>query len=206
MTFSCNFTEPVLASLIPHTANATSWFAAFDSNLPIFEITTKLRVAAFLGQVFIESGRLTVLLENLNYSASGLLAVFPSHFNTSTATANARNPQAIANIVYGGRMGNTEPGDGWKFRGRGILQITGRWSYNHFSQVLFKDDRLVQNPDIMLTEDIAVKVAGAFWNEHKLNGPADTSDMVAITKAINGGTNELDQRLATYKAVLAAVA
>jgi len=208
MTFSnCNFTEETLRTLLPRSVDAAVWFAALDENLNKYQITTKQRVAAFLAQTFIESGKFTILQENLNYSSQSLIAVFPSHFNIATANIAAHNPTAIANVVYANRMGNNNAmsGDGWLFRGRGIIQITGRYMYTLCSHDLYNDDRLVQNPDQLLQPENAVLAACWFWTTHDLNTYADNSDMVMITKRINGGTNLLDQRLAQYKAILASL-
>ena len=141
--------------------------------------------------------------ENLNYSAEGLVKTFKKYFpNPQLANAYARQPQKIANRVYASRMGNGNEasGEGWKFRGRGFIQITGKNNYT----VLSKDTRVdfLSNPDLLLQESNSMISALWFWNVNKLNVLADKDDVVSVTKRINGGTNGLDHRrqlLAKYK-------
>lgn len=169
---------------------------AFNKILPEFEINTNLRLCHFLAQVLHESGHLKYKIENLNYSASALRSVFGKYFKTDAeANAYARQPEKIANKVYANRMGNGDEasGDGWRYRGRGLLQLTGRCNYAEASTYLGLD--LITCPDL-ITDDpvINLKVACWFWNKHKLNQYADCDDVLTITKKINGGTNGLDDR------------
>lgn len=161
-----------------------------------FNINTPLRQAHFLAQVSHESNGFRNLVENLNYSADGLLLIFPKYFNKDEAKKYARKPEQIANIVYGGRLGNSEEGDGWKYRGRGYIQLTGKENYEKFSK--FSGIDFVSNPDLLSDPEHASICAGWFWDVKKLNELADKGPGVdvisSITKKINGGLNGLTDR------------
>lgn len=163
-----------------------------------FEINTPLRKAQFIAQVGHESGYLRYHTENLNYSSKALSSVFGKYFPTQAlAEAYARQPEKIANRVYANRMGNGDEtsGDGWAYRGRGLIQLTGKNNYQACSDSLNVD--LVVNPEQAAENPIlCVKTAGWFWNSRDLNNLADQDDIVAITKKINGGTNGLEDRQA----------
>ena len=160
-----------------------------------FGIDTARRLAHWLGQLYVESGGFTRFVENLNYSAERLCAVWPARFATPAAAAiYAHNPQALAGKVYGNRLGNSQPGDGWAFRGRGLIQITGRDNYARFGQRLGLD--LIGHPDLAAEPPAAARIAAAFWSVHGLNALADADDIEAITRAINGGLTGLDARKA----------
>jgi putative chitinase len=161
-----------------------------------YAIDTPLRVAHFLAQTAHESEGFTHFVENLNYSAAGLKNTFPKYFHQVSPTAYARNPEKIANHVYASRMGNGNEasGDGWKFRGRGMIQLTGRDNYTHFSNDAGKD--AVQNPDLLSTPEGAAESAAWYWKERDINKPADEDDVVTVTKLINGGILGLDERKA----------
>lgn len=176
--------------------------ACFDK----FGINTHLHIAAFLAQVGHESGRLSQVVENLNYSADALRRTWPSRFMPDLAIQVARQPDRIANIVYGGRMGNVELGDGWKYRGRGLIQITGRDNYAACSKALFGDDRLLRNPELLEQPEWACMSAAWFWDSRGLNSLADKGDIVGVTKKINGGTNGLEDRKALYEKALKVLA
>jgi putative chitinase len=168
-----------------------------------FEIDTPLRIAMFLAQVGHESGGLKFTKENLNYSGDRLLVVFPTHFDGSDdmSTFN-RNPEKIANRVYCNRMGNGDEasGDGYKFRGRGLIQITGKNNYTRFAEAIGKDiDDVVEYAE---TPEGAAMSAGWFWSSNNLNRAADAGDVLAATKLINGGTNGLAQRQIAYNEAL----
>lgn len=206
--FGCNLSQQTLMGLLPHTVDATTWFQALSNCLPAYQITTRNRVAAFLSQIFVESSKFTILQENLNYSAHNLTIVFPNFFDVKKSKEVEHNPETIANIVYANKMGNgnIRSGDGWNFRGRGLIQISGRYMYNQCSQELFGDNRLIQYPNQLLLPESAVLSSCWFWSKHNLNQLADVSDMTAITKKVTGGSTALDQRLALYKAILASLA
>ncbi len=172
-----------------------------------FEINTPLRVAHFLAQVAHESGSLRYVSENLNYSAKALRAVFGKYFPTdSDAEEFARQPEKIANRVYANRMGNGDEatGDGWSYRGRGLIQLTGKENYQRFSQSIGQDT--VATPDLLVTDpDLAVATAGWFWDSRDLNTFADQDDIRQITRRINGGYHGLEDReeyLSRAKSVL----
>lgn len=159
-----------------------------------FEINTKRRVAHFLAQLAHESGFRPVE-ENLNYSAEGLCKVWPKRFTPQLAVDCARKPERIADIVYQGRLGNTEPGDGFKYRGRGFIQITGRDNYTKYSNVIGHD--ILENPELALQYEVSSLIAAAFWRENRCNPLADEGDIAmvkAITLKVNGGVHGLSER------------
>lgn len=163
-----------------------------------FGITTPLRVAHFLAQVGHESNSFRSISENLNYSALRLMKIWPRRFPTvEIALKYERNPEAIANIVYANRMGNGSPlsGDGWRYRGRGLIQLTGKDNYKKLQD--FFDEDFVGNPDLLLQPYWASMSAAWFWRYGagiNLNVYADRDDIVEITKKINGGTHGLEDR------------
>jgi len=159
-----------------------------------FGLDTPLRRAHFMAQLAHESGGFKRLVENLNYSADALLRTWPSRFTPESAKACARQPEKIANTVYAGRLGNDQPGDGWRYRGRGYIQLTGKANYAEFSQRLFGDDRLVRDPHQAAEPGTAIRLAGAFWVAKGLNTLADLDDIEAITRRINGGLHGLADR------------
>jgi len=171
------------------------WLEPLKETFEKYGINTEKRQAAFIGQCMHESGGFKLLEENLNYSAKALMNTWPSRFPTEEmANQYARNPEKIANKVYGGRMGNADEssGEGWKYRGRGIKQLTGKENYQRCSEALGVD--LVENPDLLLEPKYATLSAGWFWNKHNLNDLADKSDIETMTKRINGGLLGLDAR------------
>ncbi len=162
-----------------------------------YEINTPSRQAAFIGQCAHESSGFKTLQENLNYSAEALMRTWPSRFPTmEVAQQYARNPEKIANRVYGGRMGNglEEAGEGWKYRGRGLIQLTGKDNYTLASDALSQD--FISDPDLVLEPRWAALTAGWYWNKRQLNKEADAKDYTAMTKKINGGTIGLNDRIA----------
>jgi len=197
-------TAQQLALILPTNRAAADWVDALNRDLPIYSVNTLPRVAAFLAQCAHESIDFTHLSENLNYGAQGLLTTFPKYFDATTAAQYARNPEKIANHVYSNRMGNGDEasGDGFKYRGRGILQITGKANYHVCSQALYADERLVQHPELLETEDGALMSALWYWNAHLLNASADSGDFLTITKKINGGTLGEADREARYQNAL----
>ena len=189
----------VLEQILPNCKNTETWAFELSAVLPNFDITEKERIASFLSQVGHESNHLNVLSENLNYSAAGLRKVFGKYFpNDRVAASYARQPTLIASRVYANRMGNSDEQsmDGWKYRGRGILQVTGKNNYTRCSSFLFQDDRLVEDPDLLLQPDYAIMSACWFWTENNLNQYAD--DVKRTTHIVNGGYNGLEDRQAIY--------
>ena len=172
------------------------WLKPLEDTFAKYDISTPKRQAAFIGQCQHESNNFNTLEENLHYSAGALMRVWPSRFpDASTAEKYANNPQAIADKVYGGRadLGNSEDGDGWKFHGRGIIQLTGRANYTVCGNALglpFTDV-----PELILQPENACMSAGWFWNKKNLNDLADNEDWETMTKRINGGTVGLDDRI-----------
>ena len=177
--------------------------------LPKFGIDTPLRKAHFLSQLAHESGGLKYTSENLNYSAKGLRSVFGKYFKTwEQAKAYERQPKKIANKVYANRMGNGDEasGDGWKYRGRGLIQLTGKDNYERFSRDYGID--CVNNPDLLLDPEWALTSACWYWQKRKINQFADDDDIHMVTKRINGGTNGLNHRqhyLEAFKRLYAAI-
>lgn len=160
-------------------------------------LDSPLRSRHFLAQVLHETGGLRVLLENLNYSAERLCVVWPSRFPTlASALPFAHNPRALANKVYGGRMGNVEPNDGWRYIGRGLLQLTGRASYTKVGDALGID--LVGSPSMALYPEHALSVAGEIWKDARCNVFADMDSIEKVTRAINGGLIGLEERRAWF--------
>ena len=167
-----------------------------------FNITNHLRLAHFLSQCAHESGNFKLLTENLNYSADGLLKIFPKYFkDKATADAYARKPEKIGSRVYANRMGNGDEasGEGYKFRGRGYIQLTGKDNYKQFSD--FIGDDVVANPDLVATK-YPLTSAAFFFNKNGLwtiCDKGDTTDVVTlVTKRVNGGTHGLDDRISKF--------
>jgi putative chitinase len=177
------------------------WVDALNETFERFQIDTPMRQASFIGQCSHESANFKVLEENLNYRAATLLKLFPRTakrtwgFTPEEAAAYERQPKKIANRIYGNRMNNRDEasGDGFRFRGRGILQLTGAANYHHASKALGAD--FIMEPDLVATPKYAAMTAGWFWNTHKINQFADVQDWVTMTKRINGGTIGLDDRI-----------
>ena len=195
------FTEDAVHHLIPKVKNFDEWYTNLSNILPEYDIDTPKRVAAFMAQCGHESGGFTLMQENLNYSAKGLRGTFGKYFpNDEVAKLYERKPQMIANRVYGNRMGNGDEasGEGWYFRGRGIIQITGKNNYTKCSQSLFESNVLVENPDLLLESEYAIHSACWFWSAARLNELADIGDMKTMTKRINGGFIGLEDRINHY--------
>jgi putative chitinase len=167
-----------------------------------FEINTPERISMFLAQIGHESGGLTKLHENLNYKAARLVQIFPRYFKDVDPDDYAGNPERIANRVYANRMGNgsEDSGDGYKFRGRGAVQLTGRSNYEACGKDLDVD--LEANPDYLETPEGAIRSAAWFWDQHDLNEHADHKDVLVVTKKINGGTIGLDERRELFEEAL----
>ena len=195
------FTEDAVRQLIPKVKNFDEWYSNLINILPEYDIDTPKRVAAFMAQCGHESGGFTLMQENLNYSAKGLRGTFGKYFpNDDIAKQYERKPEKIANRVYANRMGNgpEESGEGWYFRGRGIVQITGKNNYTKCSQSLFESNVLVENPDLLLETEYAIHSACWFWSAARLNELADIGDIKTMTKRINGGFIGLEDRINHY--------
>ena len=182
-------------------------YPAFAAAMEEFEIVTPQQVAMFLAQCAHESNYFTQVTENLNYSADGLNKIFPKYFRNAGRDANQfhRQPEKIANIVYANRMGNgdTASGDGWRFRGRGYIQLTGKNNYIACGDDLEVD--LVNNPDYLLTPEGAARSAAWFWWQNDLNIFADRNDIVGCTRRVNGGTIGLEHRKEIWEEVLSSL-
>lgn len=178
-------------------AKAEEWIDAINETFDRFDINTPERQACFLGQCAHESAGFTALKENLNYSAEGLTKVWPKRFpSLDAAQPYHRNPEKIANKVYADRMGNgdEDSGEGFKYRGRGLIQLTGKDNYRACGEALGVD--LVEDPDQVSSPKYAALSAGWFWDKNKLNQYADANDMTTLTKRINGGTHGMEDRVA----------
>src|SRR6056300_1978888 len=206
MSFEFNFTKQHLAEII--SADADDWYDALCKLLPKYGITTERRVAHFLSQCAHESAGFKKLEENLNYSAKALRAVFGRYFGEPPkrdADEYHRQPEMIANYVYMDefrkyKMGNVEEGDGWRFRGRGLKQLTGRENYTRFGKSV--DMSAEEAAEYVATPAGAIESACWFWNANNLNDIADTDNVVKMTKKINGGNIGLDDRQKRYKHAL----
>jgi putative chitinase len=168
----------------------------------ILDVATRLQY--FLAQLGHESNGLTHREENLNYSAARLMEIWPNRFPTlDVAKQYDRDPEKLANFVYGGRMGNVNPGDGYRFRGRGYIQLTGRETYREVGRVAGLD--LENHPELAAKPENAIRIAAAFWTWKNVNPTCDVQDFTACTKKVNGGTNGLDDRLDWLSKVRAVV-
>ena len=192
------------SKLFPRAQDPQSWVDSMNTVFPNYGIDTPKRIAAFLAQCGHESGGWTIFEENLNYSANGLCSVFRKYFPTlESATPYARKPEKIANRVYANRMGNgpESSGDGWKYRGRGPIQLTGKANYVAFAKDMFEDwENVVENPEwVAADQEFALMSAIWFWNKNNLNREADAGDIRTMTRKINGGYNGLEDRIHHYE-------
>lgn len=189
-----------LVDIFPYqtTERLSNFIAPLNRVMEKYQINTPIRKAAFLAQIGHESGHFKSIIENLNYSKDGLLRVFPKYFNEASAGAFARKPEMIASRVYANRMGNGDhaSGDGWKYRGRGLIQVTGRSNYESFARFIQKP--LDETIRYLETFEGACESAGWYWHVNGCNAIADRDDIVALTRKINGGTNGLDDRRKIY--------
>ena len=199
-------TKEQLKQLLPKNPYIDYWHNALTILLPDYEINTPQRVAAFVAQCAHESGNFMILQENLNYKWQSLRKLFPKYFpDDAIAQDYASRPNkqaAIANRIYANRMGNgpEESGDGYKYRGRGLIQLTGKHNYTWFAASLeISPD---EASDYLSTFEGAAQSACWFWETNKLNQWADKGDIVTLTKRINGGTIGLDDRIKHYEHAL----
>ena len=190
-----------LQPIVP--TNTSNWLSALNQILPDYEINTPKRIAAFLAQCAHESGGFKALKENLNYRWESLRKVFPKYFpDDETAKEYAHNQEAIANCVYANRMGNgdEDSGDGFRYCGRGLIQLTGKNNYQKFAESLNMEVEDV--PEFLSTFEGAVQSACWFWEANDLNTLADKQDIKAMTKRINGGYIGLEDRIKHYEEAL----
>lgn len=199
-----------LRAMIPTNKEVEAWCDELNRALPKYDITTDQRIAGFISQCAHESMDFNAMSENLNYREETLNKVFPRYFGPGkrNAAEYARNPEKIANYVYmdefrTSKLGNTQPGDGWRFRGRGLKQLTGRDNYTRFA----KDyDMTAEEAAVWVeTKEGALASALWFWNTNKLNPIADTGNVAALTKKINGGDIGLADRQQRYAKAMAAL-
>ena len=198
-------TKEKIVHLLHGNPEADAWADAAMEILPKYEITTANRIAGFFAQVGHESSGLKTLEENLFYRAETLDKIFPKYFKNAgrNAAEYAKQPEKIANIVYASRMGNgdTASGDGYKFRGRGAIQLTGRENYTNFGKTIGLTAEQVI--DYVQTKKGALESACWYWKSRNLNAACDASDIVKMTKLVNGGTIGLEDRRKHYNEALA---
>ena len=196
-------TPEQLREILPKNPYIDQWCEALNKILPDYEINTPQRVAAFIAQCAHESGGFVFLKENLNYRAASLRRVFPKYFpDDAIAEDYASRPnkqEAIANRIYGGRMGNgpEDSGDGYRFCGRGLIQLTGRNNYEAFAESI--ETPVEEIPEYLQTFEGAVQSACWFWETNNLNQYADTDDIKTMTRRINGGFIGLEDRIKHYE-------
>jgi len=196
-------TESQLAELIPGNPYISDWHNALEQCLPDYDINTTQRVAAFVAQCAHESGGFRALKENLNYRAVTLRKIFPKYFPTDQLAAQfAGKQEMIANKVYANRMGNGDEssGDGFRYCGRGLIQLTGKNNYQLFAESI--ETPVEDIPHYLATFEGAVQSACWFWESNNLNQWADRGDILTLTKRINGGTIGLEDRIKHYEHAL----
>ena len=185
----------VNAEILQNLRIGLEWVPALNDTFAQFNIATPKQQAAFIGQCQHECNNFRTLQENLAYRSETLSKLWPQRFPMDVANEYAHKPEKIANKVYANRMGNRDEqsGDGWRFHGRGCIQLTGHDSYYHAGRALGVD--FVSNPDLVADPKYAALTAGWFWSTHNCNALADASDWTALTKKINGGTFGLEERI-----------
>ena len=201
--FAFEFKKEQLAEMIGKNPYLDNWYSAICEILPEYQINTPQRVAAFIAQCAHESGNFKFLKENLNYKAESLLKVFPKYFKTlDEARAYEKKPEKIANRIYGNRMGNGDEssGDGFRYCGRGLIQLTGKENYTWFAASL--EIPVEEAAEYLQTFEGAVQSACWFWETNNLNQWADKGDILTLTKRINGGTIGLEDRIKHYNHAL----
>lgn len=219
-------TSQLLLQILPSAGQVAGVFApVLNTAMNRYQVVGQKRIAAFIAQVGHESGQLTRLVENLNYSADGLANTWPNRYAepdgkggylkvlvkdrqrnkpNALGLSLAGKPEQIANNVYAGRMGNTAPGDGWKYRGRGLIQLTGKTNYRRCGEALGLD--LLTQPELLEKPQHACMAAAWFWGSNGLNSLADKGDIETITQRINGGLTGLADRQAIYARALKVLA
>jgi len=198
------FEPSVLRQILPNCKEPVAWTEAMSAILPRHGITSRAALASFIGQCAVESGEFNTLEENLNYSAERMMAIWPSRFPTLATTRGLdRNPRALANRVYSNRLGNgsESSNDGWNFRGRGLIMVTGRSNYTACSRFMFNDDRLTTQPELIIaTNNNAIESACWFWVTNNLN--QHVHDVERTTRIVNGGIHGLRERRLYYNRAL----
>ena len=182
---------------------SADWCDVLNVLMPKYDIDSPQRIAAFIAQCSHESGHFEKLIENLNYGITGLVSTWPKRFTTKEqANKYTRQPEMIANYVYANRLGNGDEssGDGWKYRGRGLIQLTGKYNYQKFADAVGMD--LEQVTRYLETKQGAAEAACLFWKNNKLNSYADVGDIRGMTKVINGGYIGLPEREENYRKAL----
>ncbi|MGO2201162.1 glycoside hydrolase family 19 protein [Pseudomonas helleri] len=219
-------TSQQLLQILPNAGQVAGVFVpVLNTAMNRYQIVSQKRIAAFIAQVGHESGQLTRLMENLNYSADGLANTWPNRYAepdgkggylkvlvkdrqrnkpNALGLSLAGKPEQIANNVYAGRMGNTAPGDGWKYRGRGLIQLTGKTNYRLCGEALSLD--LLTQPELLEKPQHACMAAAWFWSSNGLNSVADKVDLETITRRVNGGLTGLADRQAIYARALKVLA
>jgi putative chitinase len=200
--FNFEFSVEKLEDILTGNKQVKEYYNALCKALPKYDITTERRVAGFLAQCAHESNNFKVLKENLNYSADGLKRIFPKYFKDVDPNDYARQPEKIANRVYANRMsnGDEDSGDGWRYRGRGVIQLTGCDNYSRFAKDM--DISLEEVVEYLETIEGAIMSAAWYWNSRKINTAADNNDIVKMTKLVNGGTIGLEDRKKHYAHIL----
>jgi putative chitinase len=204
MSFTFEFKKEHLAEMIGKNPYLDYWYDALYQILPEYNINTPQRVAAFIAQCAHESGNFRFLQENLNYKAESLTKTFKKYFPTlESAQPYAKKPQMIANKVYANRMGNGDEasGDGFRYLGRGLIQLTGKNNYTFFAASVGIEN-MDECVEYLGTFEGAVQSACFFWENSKLNQWADSGDILTLTKRINGGTIGLEDRIKHYNHAL----
>lgn len=191
-------TVQMVRAVAPETKIPEAWDVHFNRWLPAYGITAKADVAMFLAQCAHESRGFTRLHENMNYSQSGLMKTWPSRYTRTLAAQHARKPELIANHVYQGRMGNVKPGDGWFFRGCGIIHLTGRYNHTEFGKTI--NMTAEQAREYIETASGMVHAACWFWKENKLS--AHSSNIEKVTQIINNGQKGIADRKARYSRII----
>ena len=204
--FDFDFSLPTLKEIVTGNPYIEHWHEALCKIMPDYEINTKLRVAAFLAQCAHESGNFRAIKENLNYRPATLRKLFSKYFPTDALAAQycamPNKQEAIANRIYANRMGNgpEESGDGYRYCGRGLIQLTGKDNYTRYAQSL--EISVEEASEHLTTFEGCVQSACWFWEANNLNQWADKGDILTLTKRINGGTIGLEDRIKHYNHAL----
>jgi putative chitinase len=193
--------EQLVNAKLCDAATADKWIEPLNAAMDKFGINTPVIQAHFLSQISHESGKFRATSENLNYSAEGLVKIFGKYFTPALAAEYARKPEMIASRVYGGRMGNGDEAskEGWKYRGRGLIQLTGKDNYTSFSKYM-EDPSILENPD-MVSEPEYAALSAAWFFKTRVYATAEAGTVKDVTKKINGGTIGLEDREKEFSAI-----